>query len=210
MTKETLINSISTQGFTLIETMIVLVIVVGVILVLSVFGLDVSNFGVFLGNNLEVIQEIQKTFQIAIYEIQSAQFSNQGAYPIAQVGQNSVTFYTDVGNDNLVDQIRYFLDTGSHVFKRGIIVPSGSPLKYEPASEIMTDLIHNVVLSTSGIFTYYDKDHTGFEDPMLYPIKISDIRLIKLKITADQDENSEPGPITNEIIIDIRNLRSNI
>jgi len=60
------------------------------------------------------------------------------------------------------------------------------------------------------MFRYYDQNYTGSEPAMTSPINVAIIRVVGITITADKDPKTEPGPVTHQIFLDIRNLRSNI
>lgn len=195
------------HGMTLIEILIVLGLLTSIILLISFFGLQIANFGIFFNSGLEVQQEMQLTFQAMTFEIQSMQQSVKGAYPIAAASANSFTFYSDIDNDNRTDQIRYFLE--NNTLKKGVVKPSGTPLSYNQTNEVITEVIHYVT-GPAAIFTYYDQSYTGSELPMTYPVDNSKIRVVGITVTADKDPNAEPGPVTHQIFLDIRNLRSNI
>lgn len=196
-------NPKSQKGFTLIETIIVLAILSGAVLVIGIFTLNVSNFQIFLGKSLATDEEAQQTFKIMIPEIRSIGPSNLGNYPIASASSSSFSFYSDIDNDGIFEQVRYFLDEG--VFKKGVVKPSGNPLVYSSANEKINDFVHNI--TSSNIFTYYDGDYSGTSLPMQYPINVSNIRLVKITLTIDDDPKSLPSPLILSILVNIRNLR---
>ncbi len=191
-------------GFTLIETLITMAIFVSMLLIVTKFTLDISDFSVFFGEDLTAEQELQLSLRPVIREIRSMGPSNVGSYPIMTASADSFTFYSDGDGDGLFERIRYYME-GS-IFKKGILKPSGNPLSYNPADEKTFELTHNVI-NGSAIFSYYNKTYTGFENPLPSPIDIPSIKMIKAELSVDQNPNALPGPISFAISAMIRNFR---
>lgn len=196
-------NSKNQKGFTLIEMIIILAILSGAVLVIGIFTLNVSSFQIFLGKSLAMDEEALQTFKIMIPEIRSIGPSNLGNYPIASVSSSSFSFYSDIDNDSIFEQVRYFLDAG--ILKKGVTKPSGNPLVYNLANEKINESVQNII--SSNIFTYYNGDYSGSSSPMAYPINVSSVRLVKVTLTIDDDLKSLPSPLISSVLINIRNLR---
>src|SRR3989344_8127549 len=64
-------NRILSAGFTLIEIIIAMAIFSGIVFVVSSFGLDVYDFGIFLGENLTAQQELQLTLRSMVSEMRA-------------------------------------------------------------------------------------------------------------------------------------------
>jgi len=197
----------SSRGFTLIEVIISVGLLSGIILMIGLFGQDISNFSLSFSESLLIQQELNLTLQSMAPELRSMAASSLGSYPIAAAGTSSFTFYSDIDKDGLFDRVRYFLQGST--LQKGVLKPTGSPLTYNPINEIVKDVLHNVVVSTStDIFTYFDASFTGTEPKMAYPINIPLVRAIEVRLTADQAQNT-PAPVTLSIFETPRNLRSN-
>lgn len=180
----------------------------GAFFLITSFSGDTLNFRVFLGESLQIQQELEATLRHLVTEIRSVGPSNIGSYPLAQATTSSLIFYSDIDKDGSFERVRYFL-SGS-TFKKGVIKPSGPPWVYSTSSEIITDRIKNVIATSSPIFSYYAADYTGAEGPLTYPLDIFNIRVIKVEITADQAAGTRtPAPVTLSIYATMRNLRSN-
>lgn len=201
-------NRGAAEGFTLIEVVVVIGLSVGILLLVGNFGLDLSRFSIFFGDSLGSQQEIQQTFQVMTSELQSMQIANTGSFLLSSVSPTAVVFYSDLEGDGLVERVRYFRE--SNILKKGVIHPGGTPLAYDPSAELVSEVIHDLVASPSTLFTYYDRDFTGSEDPLVYPFDSSRVRVVKAAVTVDKNLQAEPGPMTIEGYFNIRNLRSNI
>ncbi|EKD23675.1 MAG: hypothetical protein ACD_81C00196G0002 [uncultured bacterium] len=193
------------SGFTLVEVLISITLFVGIAFIIGTFIKSVLDYELLFTQQLTAQQEIETTFATVLPEMRSMVPSALGSYPIGQVATSSITFFVDIDGDTISDQVRYFLS--GTVLKKGITRPSGSPLSYNSANEIVNDVVRNVVM-TAPVFTFYDENYTGSEPAMTSPVVISDIRLIKILLTV-KDPN-ETVPLSASIDIVPRNLRTNL
>lgn len=193
----------NSNGFTLIEILISITIVSGLIFLVGTFGLDLYDFGIFLGDNIISQQELQVTIRVMVSEIRAMTQSVNGAYPIESASQNSIVFYSDGDGDGLVERIRYFLE--GDIIKKGVIEPSGNPLDYSGNEEI-SEKVHNVYIPAGNIFSYYGEDYSGTQVELAFPTNIPSVRLIKLNMTVDPNPWDEASRINFSSAINIRNL----
>ncbi len=196
----------SNMGFTLIEILVTMGVAIMIMLFIGYFIRNVISFETFFGGEIKVQQELLQTQQTIIPEVRSMRVSAVGGYPIAEATSNSFTFFSDIDGDSVVEQVKYF--TSSTILEKSVIKPVGNPPVYNSSNQIVTDMVHNLNMSTSSIFSYYDANYSGSESAMAYPINILLVREVGVKITArDEDAGS-----TQEISIKIapRNLRTNL
>ena len=178
------------KGFTLLELLISIGILAGVIFAVFYFIYSISNLGSYFIQSYEVQQELQLAFQKIIPEMRSMDVSNIGSYPLVEAASSSIKFYSDYDGNGLYDQVRYFIS--SSTLKRGFIVPTGNPFTYDSANEKIDDLAHNIIMSTSSIFSYFGSNYTGSESELSSSTVISDVRVIKIKLTAKQQNQKNP------------------
>ena len=193
-------------GFTLIEILVGLALFAGIAFIIGTFMKSILDYQTLFTQQLSGEQEIQNTFAAITPEVRSMIPSALGGYAIGQVATSSVTFYGDIDSDGIAEQVRYFLN--GTTLEKGVIDPTGSPLAYIGANEVVSDMIHNVVATSTPIFTYYDMNYTGSEPAMTYPITIANIRLIKLTVTVMDPNKATPLSASTEIVP--RNLRTNL
>ena len=194
-------------GFTLIELIIFIGLSTGVLAVIALFVTNVGSLKNYFDESLLVDQEIQQTLAVMIPEIRSAAQSNIGNYPIEAASQTSFTFYSDIDRDGIFERVRYYLD--GTTLKKGVIEPTGSPLTYNPANEVIYEAVHNMVTGYT-IFNYYDMNYSGTQDPMATPVNIPNIRIIGITLTADQkNQTAGSAAITHSAKVAVRNLRDN-
>lgn len=200
-----LIKKRANAGFTLIEVMISFAVLAVVVLAIALFSQDVFKFGSFFSESLKTQQEVQQTFQSLVVEIRSMGPSSIGSYSIAEATTSTLVFYSDIDRDGLFERVKYFLVGGT--LKKGVVKPAGNPLTYNLTGEAVSEAIHGVVATSSGIFSYYDASYTGSEPAMNFPVNISDIRLIKAEISA---KGGAKSPVEKfSILATPRNLRNN-
>lgn len=193
-------------GFTLIELLVAFVVMGIIFFVTTMFAADISEYTALFREALEVQQEVQLTLREVIPEVRAMSPSGNGAYAIRAAASSSFSFYTDTDNNGIVEAVRYFL-LGT-TLRKGIITPTGSPLVYNPATEVTYDVVHNMVVSTSSVFLYYDGAYTGTEAPLPFPVNIASIRMVKITLSAR--EPGQNAPITISIRLTPRNLRTNL
>jgi type II secretory pathway pseudopilin PulG len=195
-------------AFTVIE----IIIVIGIFIIVSliVFGWqkDIFSFQEIFRKKISFQEQVRKIVKDFTAEVRTAQYSSLGSYPIEEATKSSFIFYSNIDNDQLVERIRYFLD--GKKLKKGIIKPSGQPLRYNLADEKIIELIDFVINPNQEIFLYYDKNYTGTGNPLPFPVNISSIRLVKMTITIDDDLNRPPEAITETVEVTIRNLKDNL
>lgn len=171
---------------------------------MTMFGIDIFDFGIFLGENLSSQREIQLTLRAMSSEIRSMAPSVNGSYAIESVSQNSITFYSDIDSDGLTEKIRYFLD--GNILKKGVIRPAGNPLVYSSADERISEQVHYIFSGAGDIFSYYDSSYSGSEPALPFPVSISLIRLIKANITSDQNPIDSKARVNYSAAVNIRNI----
>ena len=198
----------NSKGYTIAELMISIAILSLLAYTISIFQRDIFSLNFSAQNNLSAQLDARHVLRQMVSELREASPSSLGAYPINVAGTSTIVFYTDVNNDGLKDKIRYFL-TGS-TLKRGMVVPTGSPLTYNDANEKLTSVVSNIVNGTSTpIFTYYDSSYTGTTSPLSQPVTVSAIRLVQIKAIIDKDSQKSPSSITVMTDVTLRNLKDN-
>lgn len=194
-------------GFTLIEIIVAMAVSSIVLLFVTYFTIDISKFGLYIGDRLELEREAELALRSMVTEIRSIGPAANGAYPIEAASETTFTFYMDADGDGVFDRIRYFVD--GTTLKRGLTAPTGSPATYPPTNEQIREVIHYVVPGTP-IFEFFGQGYSGTEAALTSPVDIASIRLVKAHVTLDQDTTREPASITVSITATIRNLRGEI
>jgi prepilin-type N-terminal cleavage/methylation domain-containing protein len=197
----------SQSGFTLIEILVAVSISAMAIGVVTYFTLDLSAFGVDLGNRLEGTREVELTLRTMLSEIRSMGPGANGAYPIATATSTTFAFYSNIDSDSGFEHVRYFLEGG--VIKKGVIEPVGNnPPTYPPANEVIREMAHYI--TSTGLFLYYAEGYPDEIGALASPVNIPNIRMVKITASTDKDASRPPLPLTLSITATIRNLRGEI
>ncbi|MBI4262091.1 type II secretion system protein [Candidatus Uhrbacteria bacterium] len=196
------------RGISLIEIIIALgvfaiLMLVGNVVIVHTFRLPQTTFA-----TIERERSARAAIEGVTDEARRMATSNRGDYPIAYAGAQSLTFYTNTDNDALFEQVRYFLDGST--LKRGVTKPTGSPLTYNPAAEVASELARDVTTSLFPLFTYFDANYSGSESPLALPINVSAIRFIRFTLTIDDDPKKLPLPFILESGVAPRALKDNL
>lgn len=195
----------SVSGFTLVETLFGVAIFVLIVGVLTLFSKNIWTYNSFVSAGFTNTDNGRQMFKTMVSEIRTASTADTGAYTISQATSSSFTFYSDIDNDGLKEKVRYFL-TGTTI-QKGVNKPTGSPRIYNPVNEKISTLATN---ATSIVFSYYDKNYDGNTAALSSPIKIPNVRLVKITATLDQDPNRSPAPTIFSTQVSIRNLKDNL
>lgn len=190
------------KGFTLIEITIGIFILVFIIFLIFLMIFNLSNFQIKTWWFLKNFQDVHFILANFKKELRAMRNSSLGSYPLEIASPTTIVFYSDIDGDNLAEKLRYFLEDNS--LKRGVIKPSGDPLRYEPTNEKISLMLENIE-PTSAIFYYYSENYTDEDSWLDYPIDISKIKTIKLEFKIKTKKEKQPETV--KVIIAPRNLR---
>lgn len=196
------------NGFTLVETVVAVSIFVAISSIIWAFGRDIFFFNSNLNSSLSVQFDARQILRKVVSELRSTSPSSLGAYPIALAGTSSLTFYSNIDDDPLKEQLRYFLQNGE--LKRGVIKPVGNPLTYNSINETISTVAKDIVNGNSPIFEYFDRNYAGTSTPLTQPVNALSIRFIRITLVLDTDPNRLPAPFTARTQVNLRNLKDNL
>lgn len=198
---------IDSRGFTLVEVLIAIGIFSFLAVAIVSLFLTSWRYNSIVWEQLKTQNEGRKTTQDFVNELRTASQSSIGAYPIEAAATTSITFYSNIDADTLRERIHYYMS--GRTLKRGVIKPTGNPLTYNPANEVVTDVAHDVANTSTAIFYYYDSNYSGAEASLSSPIDIARIRVVKITLQLDQDPHLTPAPFYIESKGSLRNLKDN-
>ncbi|MGI9118354.1 MAG: hypothetical protein ACR2IQ_02305 [Minisyncoccia bacterium] len=190
-----------------------------IIIVIAILGFSlklIANFKIntflykeYAQTKLSAQDETKRILRPMVEEIRSLSPASTGAFGIEKMTGSEFIFYSDANNDGLKERIRY-TQSGTSLIK-GITAPSGDPLTYNTANEVVTTIINNVVNGSTPMFTYYDSGYTGLAGyASLTSGRYTDVRLVKIYISVDDDVNQAPPAFTLTTQVSLRNLKNNL
>ncbi len=197
------------KGFTLTELTVSLAIFSLLSIGISSYQRNVFYFNSTIQGGLRAQLEARQVVKTMVSELRKTTTSSTGSFAIESATSTSLVFYTDINSDGKIERVRYFL-SGS-ILKKGVVVPSGTPYTYNLGSEIVTNLISNMVSSsTLPVFQYYPSSYDGTTQPLSYPININSVRLVRVNVIIDTDPNRSPTPMIVTSSVSLRNLKDNL
>jgi prepilin-type N-terminal cleavage/methylation domain-containing protein len=196
------------RGFNLVEIVVVVAITSVIFLAVFNFGQGIFSFNSNAQANLSAQSDARRVLKNIVKELRSTSPSSLGSYPISLAGTSALTFFVNLDGDIYKEQVRYFLQ--GKELKRGVIKPSGSPLIYNPANEQVSILVRDINNGVTPIFEYFDSNYTGTSTPLIQPVQITKVRLIRITLKIEKDPNKSPGPIIVESQVFLRNLKDNL
>ncbi len=198
----------SAKGFSVTELLVGIFILTFIGIAVATFQKDIFFLNRFLSGSLTAQDEARRALKTMTAEVRPLSPSSLGAYPIAEANSTSFIFYSNIDSDSLKERVRYFLDGA--ILKKGVIKPSGTPLTYDTADEIINEIVHDVSNNATPIFSYYDTNYNGITPPIEEPINIPSVRLVQITILINKNSSQQPGIITLTTQVSIRNLKDNL
>lgn len=199
----------SERGFTVVELLVGIGILGMVLVLVSTFQKDVFSLNSSLQGNLNAQLDARHIVKVMVAELRKTSPSELGAYPIAIASSTAVTFYSDVDSDGLKDKVRYFV-SGDEL-RRGVVPPTGNPIVYLDANEKFSTVVSGFVASTTlPLFQYFPSSYDGTTAPLVSPININSVRLIKITVIIDKNPGQSPRQIIVTSQVSLRNLKDNL
>jgi len=194
------------RGFTMMEVLLGLFIVSLIGLVIFEFQFNIFKIESILNGSLDASYESSKAVKVLAKEIREANIGNDGSFPVLTATDDEFVFFSDINNDGLREKIRYVLS--DRYLKKQISKFEGTPPSYTEYGE-PKNVINYLVNDIQPVFIYYDSSYDGSSAPLLSPVNILQIRLVKIILEIDKDDAKAPAPIRAETNVMIRNLKDN-
>lgn len=197
------------SGFSTVEMIIAMLIFIIIGSAIVVFQIDIFTLNKVSNDSLIIQEDARRTLKVMSAEIRTIMPSNTGSYAIEQTGTSSLSFYTNIDDDSLIEKVRYFREGNS--LKKGTIKPSGDPLTYKTNDEKIINLISDLVNNQDeDIFSFYDKNYDGYSEPLTQPVDPFLVRLIKINIFINKEPLKNPNSLNLITQVSIRNLKDNL
>jgi hypothetical protein len=198
------------SGFTIIE-----VSVAGVLIVALGFGIlslnkviqDSQLFGI---TNFTNVDQANFSLTQMTRELRTMRSGQNGAYAFVSGNDNDISFYTDYDYDGVSELVRYYLQDGT--FYKSVIEPVGFPATYPQASAVVKPLSENVENTGTPVFLYFNEDwpQDSTNNPLPTPVSIADVRLVRLSLTINSNDNVGTGGYTLNTNVSFRILKDNL
>ncbi len=145
-----------------------------------------------------------------VIDLRGIQQSDHGAFPIASAESQSLTIYSDIEDDGVVERVRYYLDQASDEFRVGITNPTSTQPATYPSGDQETRVLGRYVVNASNdpVFYYYNDDYPGdtTNNPLTLPTSLANIQLVRIRLFINIDPIRAPNNVYIESFVDLRNL----
>lgn len=189
------------RALTLVETIVIIgvtTLVTTALTSLIVFFYNTNNYTI---QESAAVWQARNGVESAMTYLREASYGSDGSYPIASVATSSITFYANIDNDSLIEQLTYKLTRGTFYLVVGR--PNGNPLNYNAMTLSTSTIATSVVNATSTpVFKYFD--NTGAQ--LSAPVNIGKIASIKSTLVVDVNINRAPVEFTLTGAATLRNL----
>lgn len=192
------------RGFTFVEMIVVLAL-------FSVLSIAIANSIVtFYRANaytLEQAYEInsaRRALELMTRDAREMTFGDDGTYPLAVMGTNTIAFYSDIDRDNSVEYVRYVLSTTT--LYKYIYNATGTPVVYGTTTPSETIVVSEYVRNNSqatSTFRYYIEGGSAATATST----VTDVRYILTTLIINVDPNRSPGEFTLRTTAAPRNLK---
>lgn len=196
-------HSHNMRGFTLVEMLVVIFItgIVGIAINSMVVNFYKTN--AYLLEETKAIDSAHRGLSTSFIDLREASYGDDGSYPIRSVSTSSITFFSDVDNDGVVEKIRLYLLNGS--FYRGVTESTSTPPTYVGQPELTTTIANYVRNSTTTpIFRFYDVNGTLISSST---VPIASIASISTSLMVDLNPLRAPDILILQETATLRNIR---
>jgi len=186
-------------GFTLVEILVATSIMLLVMTLGQSFIMQGFKSTTFNTEQEEAIRTGRNAMNTITKEIRGANSSEQGDYPLLQVEEQDIVFYSDVDNDDLMEKIRYFRQDDTLI---KTITEPGALYDYNenPSTSTLSLYLNN---QEEPIFSYFNSNNIATD-------VINDIRLININLRINVTPWRAPNDYYLETDVSFRNLKSNL
>lgn len=194
-------------GLTLIELLLVMAMSAIILVVLVRFlasGFPLSRAVFAQASATETARLQLKRMTKALRE---ARYADTGAYPLVEMEPARIVFYSDVDADDVTERLRYEL-RGTDL-ERGVIKPTGEPLRYDPDDEQTAVVARHVRNGAQPVFTYYGGDYPADAAP-LSMVDLTEVKYIQYQLVIDTDPAQDPLAVDLISQVQLRNLKTNL
>jgi len=196
----------TTQGFTLIETVVVIGIYTVIMFAVTESILQFYKYNAYAIAQAGQVDTARRGMTILVQDLREMTFADDGTFPLKSMLPHAVGFYSDVDRDNSVEYVEYQL--ASSTLKKRIYGAVGNPPVYgtiPESTQILSEYVQNQTLATSTFF-YFNKNGVLASSTT----NITDIVYIQAQIIVNIDIVRDPGQFMLRSSAALRNLKENI
>ncbi len=189
------------NGYTLVEILVVVFIMMMALFVGADYIINGFRSTTFNIEQEDAIVNARNAVNIFTKEIRGANTSDNGSYTLDTIADQEFIFYSDINDDNSMEKVRYYLDSGDNELMKDVIA-AGPARDYSQATttSIIARYINN---QSEPIFTYYDSNGAT-------TTAIIDVRMIGISLKVNVTPSRAPNDYYIVANVTLRNLKSNL
>jgi prepilin-type N-terminal cleavage/methylation domain-containing protein len=195
------------KGFSLVETITVIVIVSIIMMTMTLFFarvFQINHFSLELGYATMVAS---RGVDQAVKNIRRASRGGNGAFAVESAGDTEIIFYANYDDDEAIERVRYFLNQSDDTFNVGVtqLDTTTTPPKYNYQTEEVVTRVANFVVNNptnEPIFTYFNVKN----EQLSSPVTATQVSMVKILLFVNVDEIKQPNNVRIESYVVMRNL----
>lgn len=197
------------RGMSLVELVVataILTILMGTISSMMLRAFYINRFTIEQGMN---VAEVQKTIRSFTAKLREAKQSDRGGYLIEIAGENELTFFANIDNDEATERLHYFVEDNK--LKLGISKASGFPLVY-PVNDEIIRIVGNGIVNTEAqsMFQYFNREYPTdlVNNPLSIPVDPVEIGMVKIDLYVNVNTTEVPDSTHMETFVRPRNIKN--
>jgi len=193
-------SSLGTAGYSLIELLVVIVLMIVVTIPLVTFTIKGMSSYQFLQDQSNTSEELSTLSERVAKVV-------RGTTKVVTAQSNTLTIYGYFSpQDTVVKQIRYFINGNN--LEIGVTPPSGTApnYTYNPANEVVSIVRVDLSMGATPMFTYYDDSGTALPNGFAN----GQIKEIGIYVAANPDTNRVSVPLSVTTRVTLRNFKTNL
>ncbi|TSC86943.1 MAG: hypothetical protein G01um10148_48 [Parcubacteria group bacterium Gr01-1014_8] len=190
------------RGITFIEVLVSITVFTFAMLAIVSSVLYFYRTNTYVIEQASAVNAAQRGIEEMVKTMREISYASNGAYPVAAVGPQEVTFYADIDSDPLIERVRYYVQGISLL--RDVTDPTGDPPVYGAAqtTSVISETVRNIEQATTT-FQYYDMNGAEITNFA----QIAYVRFITMNVIVNVDPNRLPNQLTLRSTAALRNLK---
>lgn len=199
---------LSHTGFTLVESVMVVALFALMMLVIANSIAAMYRYNAYTIAQAYQVRNARQGIQSLVRDIREMTFADNGSFPLVEMEDHLISFYSDIDRDDSVEYVEYELIASTTLYKR-IYNAIGTPPTYNMSTPdetyILSEYVQNIIQGTST-FAYYDS--TGTE--IVSAASLVDVRYVEAKLIINIDPIRDPGQYMLRSSAALRNVKDNL
>ncbi len=197
------------SGFSFTE--VIVVISIFTVLTVAIFGAAQSFYQQYGQASAQAneVDNARRGVTVLARDLREMTYAENGTFPVSEIEEHTIGFYSDIDKDNSVEYVRYELEVGGTDFYKRTYNPIGNPPVYDldtPDEEVLLSRFVQNRDQALSTFLYYDSNHAVLTGGS----QLTDVRFIEAQLIVNIDPIRSPGEFLLRTSVAPRNLKDNL